>query len=68
MPQKPIDARERESILVEALTAMSVDAVVNTIHLQPRAMAYRSGLVGPQETWVGEGALIWNAWEWRWST
>ena len=58
--------REREPLLVEALKAMTADAVVTVTHLQPRAMAYRKGLVGPKETWVGESALIWNSWEWRW--
>jgi len=62
-----IDTKEREAILVETLTAMSADAVVNPIHFQPRAVAYRSGLIGPQQSWVAEAALIWNIREWRWS-
>lgn len=62
-----IDDRDREPLLVEALKAMTADAVVTITHLQPRAVAYRAGLSGPKETWVGESALIWNIWEWRWS-
>jgi peptide/nickel transport system substrate-binding protein len=61
-----VDDKERERLLVESLKAMTADAVVNPTHLQPRAMAYRAGLVGPKEPWVGESALIWNAWEWHW--
>jgi ABC-type transport system substrate-binding protein len=62
-----VDAREREAVLVEALRAMTADAVVNPLHSRPRAMAYRPGLVGPQLSWVGEAALMWNAWEWHWA-
>jgi ABC-type oligopeptide transport system substrate-binding subunit len=61
-----VDAREREALLVQALTAMTADAVVNPTHLQPRAMAFREGLVGPRQPWQEEYALIWNAWEWHW--
>lgn len=61
-----IDARQREEVLVEALQAMTADAVVDPTHLQPRSMVYRAGLAGPREAWVGEGALVWNVWEWRW--
>jgi ABC-type transport system substrate-binding protein len=62
-----IDAKEREPLLVTALTAMASDAMINPTHLQPRSMAYRNGLTGPKEPWVGESALIWNPWEWRWT-
>ncbi len=62
-----IDAKDREPLLINALTAMTNDAVINPTHLQPRSMVYRSGITGPQEPWVGESALIWNAWEWRWT-
>jgi len=61
-----IDDREREGLLVDVLKAMTADAVVTITHLQPRPMAYRAGLVGPKETWIGESALIWNSWEWQW--
>jgi peptide/nickel transport system substrate-binding protein len=63
-----VSPREREPLLVEALIAMTTDAVVNPTHLQPRSMAYRAGLVGPKEPWVGESALIWNPWEWHWQS
>ena len=42
------------------------DAVLAITHLQPRPMAYAAGLSGPKETWVGDSAMIWNPWEWRW--
>ena len=61
-----ISDREREPLLVEALKAMTADAIVTVTHLQPRPMAYRAGLTGPRETWVGESALVWNIWEWQW--
>ncbi len=61
-----IDPKEREGILVEALRAMTADAAVTPTHLQPQAMAYRAGLTGPKQPWVGESAQIWNPWEWRW--
>lgn len=62
-----VDPKEREPVLVEALKAMTTDAVVNPTHLQPRSMVYRAGLMGPKEPWVGESALIWNPWEWQWT-
>jgi peptide/nickel transport system substrate-binding protein len=62
-----IDPKDREPLLVAALSAMASDAVVNPTHLQPRSMAYRNGLTGPKEPWVGESALVWNVWEWRWT-
>jgi len=40
---------------------------VDQPHYRSRAMAYRHGLIGPQQPWIGEAALIWNAWEWRWA-
>ena len=46
---------------------MTADAVVTPTHLQPRTLAYRRGLEGPTETWVGENA-IWNIWQWRWTS
>jgi hypothetical protein len=61
-----LDLKEREGILVEALKAMTADAVITPTHLQTRAMAYRAGLSGPKQPWVGESALIWNSWEWQW--
>jgi ABC-type transport system substrate-binding protein len=61
-----VDPKEREPLLVEALKVMTEDAVVTPAFLQPRAVAYRQGLVGPLEPWVDEGALLWNIWEWRW--
>jgi len=61
-----VDARARETLIVEALGAMTTDAIINPLHYRPRAMAYRMGLVGPQQPWVGEAALIWNSWEWQW--
>jgi hypothetical protein len=60
------DPKEREPFLVEALTSMTADAVINPIHSRPRAMAFRHGLVGPKQSWVGEAALAWNSWEWHW--
>lgn len=67
MPLDPMRYHEFDpALLVEALKAMTADAVVTVTHLQPRAVAYRRGLTGPKETWVGESALIWNSWEWRW--
>jgi ABC-type transport system substrate-binding protein len=57
---------KREALLVQALTAMAADAVVNPTHLQPRAMAFQQGLTGPRQPWQEEYALIWNAWEWTW--
>jgi peptide/nickel transport system substrate-binding protein len=63
-----IDATEREGILADALRVMTTDAAVNPTHLQPQAMAYRSGLVGPRQPWVNESAQIWNPWEWRWQS
>jgi peptide/nickel transport system substrate-binding protein len=62
-----ISDHEREPLIVEALRAMTADAVVSVTHLQPRPVAYRAGLTGPRETWVGESALIWNSWEWTWT-
>jgi len=61
-----IDNSAREALIVEALSAMTADAIINPLHYRPRAMAYRAGLVGPQQPWVGEAALIWNFWEWHW--
>ncbi|MBM2812307.1 MAG: hypothetical protein HW416_3066, partial [Chloroflexi bacterium] len=61
-----VDDHQREGYLVEVLKAMTADAVVNVTHLQPRPMAYREGLTGPTESWVGESALLWNVWEWHW--
>ncbi len=61
-----IGDRDREPLLVAAIVAMTNDAIVTPTHLQPRAVAYRNGITGPKETWVGESALIWNVWEWRW--
>jgi peptide/nickel transport system substrate-binding protein len=63
-----IDAKEREALLVEALKVMTADAAVTPTHLQPQAMAYRAGLIGPKEPWVGESAQIWSPWEWRWQS
>lgn len=60
------DPREREGLLIEALTHMSADAVINPLHSRPRAVAYRAGIVGPRKPWVGEAALIWNGWEFHW--
>jgi peptide/nickel transport system substrate-binding protein len=62
-----VDLKEREGILVEALKVMTADAVVNPTHLQPRSMVFRMGISGPKQPWVGESALIWNAWEWGWN-
>ncbi len=61
-----VDNRAREALIVEALGAMTADAVVDPLHYRPRAMAYRHGLVGPQQPWIGEAALIWNSWQWQW--
>ena len=60
------DAKEREALLVESIRAMTADAVINVTDLQPRAMVYRTGLVGPRQPWSGEGAFTWNSWEWHW--
>jgi peptide/nickel transport system substrate-binding protein len=60
------DLKAREALLVDALRAMTADAVVNVTDLQPRAIAHRAGLVGPRPPWSGEGAFTWNAWEWGW--
>ncbi len=62
-----IDLREREGYFITALKAMNEDAVVNPTHLQPRPLAYRRGIVGPQETVDGGGAFLWNVWDWAWS-
>jgi peptide/nickel transport system substrate-binding protein len=59
--------KDREALLVEALTAMATDAVVNPLHSRPRALAYPRNLIGPTEPWIGEAALIWNGWEWTWA-
>lgn len=61
-----VDPQEREGFIVQALKAMTDDAVVTPTHLQPRAVAYRDGLMGPREPWVDERAIVWNIWEWRW--
>ena len=60
------EPQERESLLIEALNAMATDAVINPLHSRPRAMAYRDGVLGPKLPWIGEAALIWNGWEFRW--
>jgi peptide/nickel transport system substrate-binding protein len=62
-----VDVKQREGYFVEALKAMTADAVVTPTHLQPRPLAYRRGLVGPKESPDGGGAFLWNIWEWRWS-
>jgi peptide/nickel transport system substrate-binding protein len=62
-----LDVRQREALFVEALKAMTADAVVNPTHFQPKAIVYRRGIVGPTQTWVGEAAIIWNIWDWRWT-
>ena len=56
-------AKQREALLVEAIAAMTADAVINVTDLQPRAMAYRTGITGPKQPWSGEGAFTWNSWE-----
>lgn len=61
-----VDPQQREPLYVEAFRAWTEDAVTAITHLQPRPMAYARGLAGPQEAWVGDSAMIWNAWEWRW--
>jgi peptide/nickel transport system substrate-binding protein len=63
----PVDPKQREPLLVEALRIMTEDAVVTPIHLQPRAVAYRAGLSGPREPWVDDNSILWNIWEWRWN-
>jgi peptide/nickel transport system substrate-binding protein len=63
-----IDAKEREGLLIEALKIMTADAAVTPTHLQPQAMAFRAGLVGPKQPWVNDSAQIWNPWEWRWQS
>jgi peptide/nickel transport system substrate-binding protein len=62
-----VDAREREGYFVEAIKAMTADAVVDPTHLQPKPVAYRRGIVGPLEHAVGENGYVWNVWEWRWA-
>ncbi|MBM2810768.1 MAG: hypothetical protein HW416_1527 [Chloroflexi bacterium] len=57
---------EREAYLIDALKVMAADAVVNPMHSRPRAIAYPAGVTGPKLPWVGDAALIWNGWEWRW--
>jgi peptide/nickel transport system substrate-binding protein len=61
-----VDPREREAYLIEALRAMTADAVVTPTHLQPRAIAVRTGLFGAVHPWVGEPSPVWNSWEWQW--
>lgn len=61
------DPHQREGILVEALRAMTADAVVNVTHIEPAPIAYRAGIVGPRQPWSETGAFVWNVWEWRWS-
>jgi peptide/nickel transport system substrate-binding protein len=62
-----IDARQREPLFVEALKAMTADAVVTPTHLQPRVMAHKSDLVGMRDNSQNGGALVWNIWEWHWN-
>jgi peptide/nickel transport system substrate-binding protein len=61
-----VDPKQREPLLIEALKTMTADAVVVPTHLQPRAMARRSDLVGPRDNSGNGGALVWNIWDWRW--
>jgi peptide/nickel transport system substrate-binding protein len=61
-----LDLKARESLFVETFKAMTADAVVTPTHLQPRAMAYRTDLVGPRENYQNAGALVWNIWDWHW--
>jgi ABC-type transport system substrate-binding protein len=61
-----VDTRQREPLIVEALKAMTADAMVVPTHLQPRVMAHRADLVGPKENGQNGGALVWNIWEWHW--
>jgi len=60
------EPREREALLIDASTQMNSDAVINPLHSRPRAVAYRDGIGGPQQPWIGEAALIWNGWEFHW--
>jgi len=62
-----VDPKQREPLIVEGLTAMNNDAVVQPIFLQPRAVASRDGLTGPTEPWSDERAIIWNIFDWSWS-
>jgi peptide/nickel transport system substrate-binding protein len=61
-----VDPKEREGHLIDGLKAMTADAVVNPTHLQPRAVAFRTGLSGAVHPWVGEASPVWNSWEWHW--
>lgn len=61
-----VDPKEREALYVEAFKAWTADAVIAITHLQPRPMVYARELAGPKHTWVGESAMIWNSWEWKW--
>jgi peptide/nickel transport system substrate-binding protein len=56
--------REREPLLVEAMKVMTEDAAVVPTHLQPRVIAYPSGMTGvkPPQT----GTYIMSPWEWHW--
>jgi peptide/nickel transport system substrate-binding protein len=58
--------REREAHLVDALKIMTADAVVTPTHLQPRTIVHRRGLTGLKEPWAGQGAIVWNIYEWEW--
>jgi peptide/nickel transport system substrate-binding protein len=62
-----LDPKAREPLFAEVFRAMTGDAIVTPTHLQPRAMAYRGGFVGPKENYQNAGALVWNIWDWHWN-
>jgi peptide/nickel transport system substrate-binding protein len=62
-----VDRGQRETLLVEALKALSADANVVTTHLQVNVTAYVDGLLGLREPGLGApGGTVWNTWEWHW--
>jgi peptide/nickel transport system substrate-binding protein len=64
---RTIDEREREPLLVEAVSTIAADAVIVTTHLQVIGTAYAAGLQGLREPSLGApGGTVWNTWEWRW--
>jgi len=56
--------REREPLLIDAMKVMAEDAVVVPTHLQPRVMAYPTGITGVKHPQTG--VYIMSPWEWRW--
>jgi ABC-type transport system substrate-binding protein len=62
-----IDEREREGLLIQALSIMQDDAYVTLTHLQASVMCYDSALTGPTEPSSVGPATTWNVFQWRWT-